>query len=409
MKIVVTDADKASGLSIIRSLGKRGLEIAAASSNKRAIGFYSKYVSERLIYPQPTENRSAFTKWVLDTVNRGKYGALIPVTDEFIVGIMEYRDEIEKGMMLLMPQNDSIMAALDKLKTIRLAEELSIPAPQTYFFENLDELQSKKNMVKLPAVLKGRYSVYINRKGQIRKSRAFGYIYNHKDLIREYISAVEKEDMPVIEELVKGRGQGFFCLADNGEMVASFMHRRVREMNPLGSGSSCAESIEMNPILKGYAGSLLKKMNWHGVAMVEFKNEDLTNKPIIMEVNGRFWNSLPLAVKAGVDFPSLYWDLSNGKEIHNIENYKVGMQCRFLEGELVHLLHVLKGRPKNWSGYYPDRWETVKDIFNFCKPETFYYNQCSDDLLPGIADIFYFSLRTLKKTIETSLLLKKDN
>lgn len=409
MKVVVTDADKASGLAIIRSLGKQGLQIIAASSNKRAIGFYSKYTTERLVYPLPTKNRSAFTKWILDMANECKYDALIPVTDEFIVGTMEYRDEFEKKIMLLMPENVSIMTALDKLQTIRLAEELNIPAPRTYFFKNHEELQNTISVVQFPAVLKGRYSVYIDSKGQIRKSRVFSYIYNQEELIREYRSAIEKEDMPIIQEFVKGRGQGFLCLADKGNIVASFMHRRVREINPLGSGSSCAESIELNPLLKEYAGNLLKKMNWYGVAMVEFKIEDLTNKPKIMEVNGRFWNSLPLAVKAGVDFPSLYWNLFNRKGIYNIDNYKVGIQCRFLEGEFIHLLHVLKGRPKNWRGYYPKRWETIKNVFNFWGRNTYCYNQCFDDLLPGIADIFYFPPRTIKTAINKFLIKKKES
>ena len=50
---------------------------------------------------------------------------------------------------------------------------------------------------------------------------------------------------------------------------------------------------------------LLDELNWHGVAMVEFKvTEDGT--PYLMEINTRFWGSLQLAIDAGVDFPYNY-------------------------------------------------------------------------------------------------------
>jgi len=80
-----------------------------------------------------------------------------------------------------------------------------------------------------------------------------------------------------------------------------------------------------------------------------------------------------------------------------------------VKGELIHLLHVLKGRPENWSGYYPGRWKTIKDVINFWRPDTFYYNQSIDDMLPGIVDIISFPLSTFKKAINKSFVRKKNN
>ena len=47
---------------------------------------------------------------------------------------------------------------------------------------------------------------------------------------------------------------------------------------------------------------LLTALNWHGVAMVEFKI-DATGQHWLMEINPRLWGSLALSIDAGVDFP----------------------------------------------------------------------------------------------------------
>ena len=56
--------------------------------------------------------------------------------------------------------------------------------------------------------------------------------------------------------------------------------------------------------IRDAALALLKKLNWHGVAMVEFRQRP-NGDPVFLEVNGRFWNSLPLACYAGADFPAM--------------------------------------------------------------------------------------------------------
>ena len=46
------------------------------------------------------------------------------------------------------------------------------------------------------------------------------------------------------------------------------------------------------------AERLLKSVNWSGVAMVEFKVDEATGRPYLMEINGRFWGPLQLAIDA---------------------------------------------------------------------------------------------------------------
>jgi protein-tyrosine-phosphatase len=52
-----------------------------------------------------------------------------------------------------------------------------------------------------------------------------------------------------------------------------------------------------------------------GAAMFEFRLDRRSGRHVLLEVNPRFWGSLPLAVAAGADFPALWWDLAvHGRE-----------------------------------------------------------------------------------------------
>jgi hypothetical protein len=63
-----------------------------------------------------------------------------------------------------------------------------------------------------------------------------------------------------------------------------------------------------------------------------------------MEVNGRFWGSLQLAIDARVDFPWLLYRLCRGENVEGPADYEVGIRLRWLLGDLDHLLLQLRGK-----------------------------------------------------------------
>ena len=51
--VLVTDASRGSAISIIRSLGRKGIRVIAADSTRQCLGFHSRYTHETLVYPSP--------------------------------------------------------------------------------------------------------------------------------------------------------------------------------------------------------------------------------------------------------------------------------------------------------------------------------------------------------------------
>ncbi|PWT77363.1 MAG: hypothetical protein C5B60_02900 [Chloroflexi bacterium] len=145
-----------------------------------------------------------------------------------------------------------------------------------------------------------------------------------------------------------------------------------------------------------YALRLLQHVSWHGVAMVEFKIDQDRGVPLLMEVNGRFWGSLQLAIDAGVDFPYLLFQLATGQPIQLPPNgYRIGVKSRWLLGDLDHLLLRLF-KPKETLQLQPgtpSKWQSIADFCRFFQRGTYYEVERFNDLGPGIYEWrHYFEL-----------------
>jgi predicted ATP-grasp superfamily ATP-dependent carboligase len=76
--------------------------------------------------------------------------------------------------------------------------------------------------------------------------------------------------------------------------------------------------------------------------MVEFKRDRATGIHYLMEVNGRLWGSLQLAIDAGVDFPALIVDIERGAIPDEVSHYTQGRALRSLWSDLDHALVRLR-------------------------------------------------------------------
>jgi predicted ATP-grasp superfamily ATP-dependent carboligase len=218
--------------------------------------------------------------------------------------------------------------------------------------------------IEYPAVVKPIRSRFPTRDGWLCTS--VHYAYSKDELQRLYRSTEYLASYPsLIQERVIGPGMGAFFLFDRGKVVAEFAHRRLREKPPSGGASVLCESAVVDPSLRKFAVSVLGSISWHGVAMMEYKQDRRTGDFFLMEVNGRFWGSLQLAIDAGVDFPHLLCELALGRKPTKAPAYSGGVKSRWLLGDLDHLLLRLckTNRQLQIPESAPSRIRTLIDFF----------------------------------------------
>ena len=148
----------------------------------------------------------------------------------------------------------------------------------------------------------------------------------------------ETVPLPLVQEYIPGEGRGVFLLMNQGRVRAAFADRRVHEKPPSGGVSVVSESMALDPRLLAYAQQLLAALKWHGVVMVEFKHDRRDGRAKLLEINGRFWGSLQLAVDAGIDFPYLLYRMAVDGDVEQAFSYREGVRLRWWPADLDSLL-----------------------------------------------------------------------
>src|SRR5439155_25305958 len=175
-----------------------------------------------------------------------------------------------------------------------------------------------------------------------RDGGAVRYVRTASELHEAFRAVGEVVPCPLVQEHIPGDGRGIFVLMNRGRLRAAFARRRIREKPPSGGVSVLSESVGLDSQLLEYSERILEALKWHGVAMVEFKRDSRDGVSKLLEINGRFWGSLQLAVDAGVDFPYLLYRLAIDGDIEPVFTYQVGVRLRWWLGDLDWLLLRLR-------------------------------------------------------------------
>lgn len=325
MSVLLTDGRLRTCLYVARSLGKKGINVFVGESAwlhphffnpRNVITFMSRYCKGYVFYPHYGDLES-FIQFMAKLAK--KYDALIPINEDTIIPICK---NSSKFTNILLPDFQDLKIALDKLKVVEKCTKLGIPVPRTFVPRDYAELKRLSKELAYPVFVKLRHEGLVFPRYRICHSK--------KNLLQEY-TTLQRIETPIIQEQVKGFGTGLFALFDKEhKLKAYFIHRRIREYPITGGVSTFSESFWDKQVFE-YGLKLLRALNWVGVGMVEFRFDVEHNVPRVLEVNPRFWGSLPLAIHSGVDFPYLLYKLIIGEDFAPVLQYKLNVRCRFAE------------------------------------------------------------------------------
>ena len=268
---------------------------------------------------------------------------LLPMTDLSASILLALR-EMDPDLVIPFPARDAYEAISDKQRLAETAASVGVPVPRYIVLDSrsddADRATAFADQAGWPIVLKPARSVVRRDDAAFKLWVA---IVNSRAAVEQTLAAYPDAAYPIlVQEHIDGPGLGAFMLSHDGRTIAAFGHRRLREKPPTGGVSVYRESVVLRDDVRMHAERLLDCFGWTGVAMVEFKEDRTTGIPYLMEVNGRFWGSLQLAIDAGVDFPALLVRMALGEEVAPIGDYRVGVRSRWLWGDVDHLVWLLR-------------------------------------------------------------------
>lgn len=340
--VLVPQAESLGAVAVIRSLGRAGYPVYACSTHRGALGLRSNFARATAV--SPPYRSPQFLPWLRRIIDDEAIRAI--VASESLLHAL--RGDFEEFAPLLpcAPPKDVLFAGLSKLDVLAGLRRSSPGAPSaaahlppTILVPHTDAPPSREALDRLGPPLYLKVDAADARAGQsgdvVKVDSAEEALAALGRLARTYRRALVQGHVP-------GAGVGAFFLLDQGRVLAEFMHRRLHEVPYTGGASSYRESFFHREI-RDDALMKLRHLSWRGVAMMEYRWDEGTNRFHFLELNGRFWGSLHLALHAGVDFPRLLLDAFAGRPGAPVCEYPLGVRCRHtFPAELEHLWSKLK-------------------------------------------------------------------
>jgi len=373
---LVLDARLRQSLVTVRSLGRRGLSVAALDGIN-VPAFSSRWCRQGFICPAEHA-----TDGYLEDVERALASSaarvIIPLADGTIASLRRHRPRLESRVRLALAQEPALSIAVNKERTLEVAKRLGVGVPRGLVVRAVGELPAALKEVGLPAVVKPNESWLWGEQRGVRVVSQL--VTTAAEATRAVAELTRFGGVTLFQEFLPGRREAVSLLYVGGKMHARFAQWAKRMSPPWGGESIVRQSIPVPPDIGDHAERLVREIELEGYAEVEFRR-DQAGAPHLMEINPRLSASVEMAVRSGVDFPYLLYQWASGGPVDTVDSYRVGNWMRYLAGDLWTTIAALRqrGRP----GVAPPARALLDFGLSFFTPMGY---DCADwsDLLPSL-------------------------
>jgi len=381
-KVLVLGSDTRSFLSVIRSLGRRGLDVHVAWHSDESPAARSRYIRVKHQLPTPWDSPNTWKAPFCELLQIEGFDLVIPCNDPSLIPLQDHRDEVERFARIACLNDSAYAVAFDKQESIRLAESLGISVADSRLICDSQDAGEAVETFGFPLILKPLKSYTADRLGQ----RNNVYRVENRTQMDKRVRELSARGPILAQEFFAGIGAGVEFLAYEGRLLATFQHVRLHEPES-GGGSSHRKSETINPELLEATEELVAALEYTGVGMVEFRIDPASGRWIFIEINGRFWGSLPLAIASGADFPSYLYDCAVHGRHEFPQSYRVGIRCRNLMKDVAWYRERFVGVLRRRRGLWRFGRDVVSDLLGLVllreRSDTFVL----DDLRPGFAEM----------------------
>jgi biotin carboxylase len=337
MNLLVTNTRNAQAYGIVRALRPyaRKIVVTMEGDNRLAARLShaanSRLVDKRYHVPSPmkdwregriqrenSEREEAYIQAVLKICEQEKIDTILPSFDPHVYVFSKNKERFQRaGAIIPIPDYEGVITALDKYRTIRLAQEVGFPCPRTYLAESQDDLRRIAEEVGFPLVVKPRFT---------SGGRGTQVVNNFSALSEKTRLVREKHGIPIIQEYTPGKHNlNFqFILNRNGECRSVvcdtnwYLFRIVQNLSPGG------ESLAPSPYVAD-AVRLVQSVGLWGGGSVQTKIDHRDGIPKLMEINPRLGVNLWRRTELGINAPLMCVKIAQGKDVETVKDYPVGI------------------------------------------------------------------------------------
>jgi predicted ATP-grasp superfamily ATP-dependent carboligase len=151
---LILDAQCRQSLVAVRSLGRRGLRVAALETCGGVPTFVSRWCKERLGAPAFAPSPLPYLTYLEWALERAPGSVLIPSRDGTVDLLRQHRARLERRACLAVAQEPALATAINKAQTFAIARRLGVGVPRSAHVEGVSDLPAALHDIGLPAVIK---------------------------------------------------------------------------------------------------------------------------------------------------------------------------------------------------------------------------------------------------------------
>jgi biotin carboxylase len=337
MNLLVTNTRNAQAYAIIRALRPYAQKIVATmEGNNRFAARLSHAANSRLVdrryyTPSPAEDwragriqrhnsegEEAYIQAIIRICEREKIDTIFPSFDPQVYVFSKNKERFESiGVLIPVPDYETVITPLDKYRTIQAAQEVGFPCPKTYLPESEDDIRKIAEEMGFPLVVKARFT---------SAGRGTEIVRDFAELSEKARRVRENQGMPLVQEYIPGKKiqQVTLVLDQKGDLKVAFCDKKHRLFPRLGLNFATAEEPTVPHHYVMHIARLLHKMNWWGGAGVQIKIDSRDGGPKLMEINPRLGYRLWVRTELGINEPLMCVKIARGEEVQAVKDYPLG-------------------------------------------------------------------------------------
>ena len=337
MNLLVTNTGYSQAYAIIRALRPYAHKIVVTmeGDNRRAARFShaaaSRLVDTRYYTAFPgvdwrlgriqrdnTEREKAYIETVESICEKEKIDTIFPSFDPYVYVFAKNKERFEsKGVLIPVPNYETMLVPLDKYRTNRAAQQAGFPCPKSCIPESGNDLKQIAAAWGFPLVVKPRFT---------SGGRGTSIVADFGELSEKMRESWDSGVRPMIQEYIPGtEKQQFYLLLDKkGQLKVSFCPKTHRLFDRLYRNSSAAsESAPPHP-KSAQAASVVQGFGWWGGINLQTKVDPRDGLPKLLEINPRLGHHLWYRTAIGINEPLMCLQIAQGEEVAAIESYPAG-------------------------------------------------------------------------------------
>lgn len=293
----------------------------------------SRHSDDSYVHPDPRRDADAFVDHLGSTIPEESLDLVFAPTDWLSVLLSRHGDVVEAtGATLALEDWSTLRQVNDKARLFDRMRAVDVPCPETHAPRSVREVAALAPDLAYPVVVKPRSkTLWVDGVHSRHLVDDANYAASPTELVDIFESMLAadprlREHPPIVQAFVPGETTATVVLADAGEVRAHFQERRLRTFPASGGNSALLGAVD-DPRMLTYAERVVAALDWCGPAQVEFMQRP-DGEYVLVEVNGRYWGSLPFAVRCGVDVPWLHYRQLRGERVSHDGDYRTDVVGR---------------------------------------------------------------------------------